>query len=126
MINKISLGLAQSKKSYGLNKNNKIQEVLKELNNQDITNLDTSLSYNGSDNYLKVINLNEYNLSIKLPKISNRKNLKKKIIHFLEEIFIKYNIKKFDTLLLHDPLLPMEKDWKIVEKILIDYKLKKK
>ena len=78
MIGKISLGLAQSKKSYGLNKNNKIQEVLKELINQDIINLDTSLSYNGSDNFLKDINLNDYNLSIKLPKISNRKNLKKK------------------------------------------------
>ena len=126
MIDKISIGLAQSKKSYGLNKNNKIQEVLKELNNQDITSLDTSLSYNGSYNYLKVINLNEYNLSIKFPKISNRKNLKKKVKELIEEIFIKYNIKKFDTLLLHDPLLPLEKDWKIVEKILIDYKLKKK
>ena len=62
MIDKISIGLAQSKKSYGLNKNNKIQEVLKELNNQDISNLDTSLSYNGSYNYLKVINLNEYKM----------------------------------------------------------------
>ena len=31
MINKISLGLAQSEKCYGLNQNNKIQEVLKEL-----------------------------------------------------------------------------------------------
>ena len=126
MINKISIGLAQSEKGYGLNQNNKIQEVLKELNNHDIVNLDTSLSYNSSYNYLKDKNLNNYNLSIKLPKISNRKNLKNKIIQSLEEIFIKYNIKKFDTLLLHDPLLPLEKDWKIVEKILIDYKLKKK
>jgi len=93
MINKISIGLAQSEKGYGLNQNNKIQEVLKELNNHDIVNLDTSLSYNSSYNYLKDKNLNNYNLSIKLPKISNRKNLKNKIIQSLEEIFIKYNIK---------------------------------
>ena len=33
-----------------------------------IFNLDTSLSYNGSDDNLKIINLNEYNLTIKLPK----------------------------------------------------------
>ena len=43
MIDKISLGLAQSEKAYGLNQNNKIQEVLKELNNHDIVNLDTSI-----------------------------------------------------------------------------------
>ena len=79
MIKKISLGLAQSIKNYGLNKNNNIQEVINELSNQDIFNLDTSLSYNGSDDNLKIINLNEYNLTIKLPKISNRKNLKKKL-----------------------------------------------
>jgi len=126
MINKISIGLAQSEKGYGLNQNNKIQEVLKELNNHDIVNLDTSLSYNSSYNYLKDKNLNNYNLSIKLPKISNRKNLKNKIIQSLEEIFIKYNIKKFDTLLLHDPLLPLESEWKSVKKILFDYKKKKK
>ena len=125
MIDKISLGLAQSEKAYGLNQNNKIQEVLKELNNHDIVNLDTSLSYNSSYNYLKDKNLNNYNLSIKLPKISNRKNLQNKIIQFLEEIFIKYNIKRFDTLLLHDPLLPLESEWKSVEKILFDYKKKK-
>ena len=68
MIKKISLGLAQSIKNYGLNKNNNIQEVINELSNQDIFNLDTSLSYNGSDDNLKIINLNEYNLTIKLPK----------------------------------------------------------
>ena len=116
MIKKISLGLAQSIKNYGFVKNNKIQEVLNELSNQNITNLDTSLLYNGSDNNLKIINLNEYNLSIKLPKISNRKNLKKKVIDLIEEIFVKYNIKKFDTLLIHDPLLPLESEWKSVKK----------
>ena len=115
MIKKISLGLAQSIKNYGLNKNNNIQEVINELSNQDIFNLDTSLSYNGSDDNLKIINLNAYNLTIKLPKISNRKNLKK-VIDLIEEIFVKYNIKKFDTLLIHDPLLPLESEWEIVKK----------
>ena len=124
MIKKISLGLAQSIKNYGLNKNNNIQEVINELSNQDIFNLDTSLSYNGSDDNLKIINLNEYNLTIKLPKISNRKNLKKKVIDLIEEIFVKYNIKKFDTLLIHDPLLPLESEWEIVKKILLNYKKK--
>ena len=126
MISKISLGLAQAEKNYGLHKNNKIDKVVKLIKNQNIINLDTSLSYNGSENYLKDINLSEYNLSIKLPKISNRKDLKKKVKNSIEQIFIKYNINRFDTLLLHDPLLPLEKDWKIIEKILIDYKLKKK
>ena len=59
MISKISLGLAQSIKNYGFNKNNKIQEVLNELSNQNITNLDTSLSYNGSENNLKTIRLQQ-------------------------------------------------------------------
>ena len=124
MINKISIGLAQSIKNYGLYNN--IQEVINELSNQDIFNLDTSLSYNGSDDNLKIINLNAYNLTIKLPKISNRKNLKKKVIDLIEEIFVKYNIKKFDTLLIHDPLLPLESEWEIVKKILLNYKKKNK
>ena len=44
----------------------------------------------------------------------------------IEEIFVKYNIKKFDTLLIHDPLLPLESEWEIVKKILLNYKKKNK
>ena len=124
MINKIVLGLAQSEKNYGLKKNNNIEEVLKEIDKYNILNLDTSLSYKYSYKHLKNKNLNNYNLSIKLPKIFNRENISKKVIQSLEEIFAKYNIKKFDTLLLHDPILPLEKEWKIIEKILINYKKK--
>lgn len=79
MINKIALGLAQSEKNYGLRKNNEIDKVIRLIGHHNIINLDTSLLYNGSENYLKDINLDNYNLSIKLPKISDRKNLDKKL-----------------------------------------------
>lgn len=124
ILKKIFLGLAQSDKNYGLKKKNNIIEVLEEFEKYNLFNLDTSLAYNNSNVYLRKKKLNDYNLSIKLPKISNRLNLKKKVINSLEDIYKQYNIKKFDTILLHDPLLPLENNWKDVHKILLDYKKK--
>ena len=41
-------------------------------------------------------------------------------------VFKKYKIKHFETLLLHDPLLPLEKEWESIYKLLLNYKKRKK
>ena len=126
MPTKLVVGLAQSERKYGLSKNNNLKEVINLFKNKNIKNLDTSLEYKNSHILLENINLEIYNLSIKLPKISNRKNLRSKIITLIEDIFTKYKIKSFETLILHDPLLPLEKEWESIHKLLLNYKKSKK
>ena len=126
MLTKLVVGLAQSDKKYGLSKNNNLEEVINLFSNNNIKNLDTSLEYKNSHILLENINLKSYKLSIKLPKISNRKNLRSNIITLIEDIFKKYKIKHFETLLLHDPLLPLEKEWESIYKLLLNYKKRKK
>ena len=97
MLTKLVVGLAQSDKKYGLSKNNNLEEVINLFSNNNIKNLDTSLEYKNSHILLENINLKSYKLSIKLPKISNRKNLRSNIITLIEDIFKKYKIKHFET-----------------------------
>ena len=86
MLTKLVVGLAQSEKKYGLGKHNNLTGVINLFANNDIKNLDTSLEYKNSHLLLENIDIKKYKLSIKLPKISNRKNLKSKIIKLLEDI----------------------------------------
>ena len=115
LINKFVIGLAQSDPKYGLNKNNKLDEVFDKLKNYDLNFFDTAEIYKNSHNF---ISKSKDNVKI-ISKISfkdlNTKNLKKTVNQKIENILIKNSINKLYAILIHDPLLPLyKKKWKVI------------
>ena len=81
-INKFVIGLAQSDPTYGVNKNNKFDEVFNQLKKYNLNFFDTAESYKNSHHFISRVK-DKYNAKI-ISKISfedlNDKNLKKRLI----------------------------------------------
>ena len=126
-INKFVIGLAQSDPKYGLNKNNKFDEVFDQLKNYNLNFFDTAESYKNSHHFISRVK-DKYNAKI-ISKISfedlNDKNLKKKVNEKIKNILVKNSIKKIYAILIHDPVLPLyQKKWEIIHKELKKFKKK--
>lgn len=125
IIDKFVIGLAQSDPTYGLNKNNKFEEVFDRLKNYNFNYFDTAEIYKNSDYFVSKIKKSAQIIS----KISfedlNDKNLKKKVNQKIKNILIKNSINNIYAILIHDPLLPLyEKKWKIIHTELKNIKKK--
>lgn len=104
---KFIIGTANFGQSYGLSKFKvKKKELKKILNNskkKNIKFLDTAIDYNITNNYIKSINLSDFNIitKIKLPTFQ-----KKKFIDSVPNLIIKemrkFRVKKISGLLIHN------------------------
>lgn len=109
---KISLGLAQSDKNYGLG-SKQIDNFFKLINSAidyGITNLDTSPSYKNSDKIISQLNKKYLKISSKIPIAAVKKSdIKDFLNKTIDSIFEKNKINKLENLLFYDPLIPLEK-----------------
>ena len=124
-INKFVIGLAQSDPKYGLNRNNRFNEVFDRLESYNLNFFDTAETYKNSDSF---ISKSKDHIKI-ISKISfndlNDKNLKKKANQKIKNILIKNSINKLYAILIHDPLLPLyKKKWRIIYRELENFKKK--
>ena len=124
---KLVIGCAQSDENYGLNKKNKFSEVFEHALKNKFTYFDTSLAYKNNRQFIQKLS------HVKNKKIILKcsfegivdKNFKKKIIHEINETIFKNGHKTIHSLLIHNPVLPLnKKKWLIVNKILENYKSK--
>tara|TARA_X000000950_G_C13835112_1_gene627841 strand:- start:562 stop:1425 length:864 start_codon:yes stop_codon:yes gene_type:complete len=108
MKNKISIGTAQFGMGYGVTNNKKfisnreIGKILSYAKKNKISKIDTAYSYESVEKRLGKFNLKKWKISTKIPTTPNQINLdywiKKKINISLKRL----NIKKFDTIFIHD------------------------
>ena len=130
-LKNLFLGLAQSDSNYGLTRyktnSNFEKSVFYGINN-GIINLDTAPNYLGSEKIIRKIHSRSISISSKLSLIEcSLGELKFRVINQLESIFNKNKINKIENFFLHDPLIPLDqKRWKIIYKILNNYKKRKK
>lgn len=131
MKNKISIGTAQFGMNYGITNNKKsltiteIGKILSYAKKNKINKIDTAYSYGSAEKKLGSFNLKTWKVSTKIPTTPNQINLnywiKKKIDISLKRL----NIKKFDTIFIHD--IDETKNLKKFEKIYFSLlKLKEK
>jgi len=123
---KFIIGTAQLDKNYGFKKKN-FSSLSKLLANNNF-GIDTSPEYLKSDNFFKNLNNPKLKIVSKLPAIYLRFNaFKKKFKEQLDLIFKSVEPNKVDTILIHDPILPLDKNkWKVVHKKLNFLKKNKK
>ena len=105
---KLAIGSANFNQRYGVDnislKNTKnIKNIFKEIDKNKIKFFDTAIDYKLEKNLIDSINLKNLKVTtkIRLPNINKKKfilNIKKKIQYELK----KFQIKKFDTILLHN------------------------
>ena len=105
---KLAIGSANFNQRYGVDnislKNTKnIKNIFKEIGKNKIKFFDTAIDYKLEKNLIDSINLKNLKVTtkIRLPNINKKKftlNIKKKIQYELK----KFQIKKFDTILLHN------------------------
>ena len=125
--NKIIIGFAQSDNNYGLSKNKNFSEVANNLKKYGIKSIDTAPTYINSDKIINQIkDISTYKIFTKLPTINcHLKNLKRETNLLIDQILSKNTIKNIDTLLIHDPLLPLNnKRWRIIYGCLKKHKTK--
>ena len=107
--NKITIGTAQFGLNYGIaNKAGvvKISEILKILNfakKNNIKSLDTANLYGKSEKYLGNFNLNQWEVTTKIPKIYDFTNIGNFFDQTINESIKNLKIKKFENILLHYP-----------------------
>ena len=103
---------------------NKIIDTLYESN---INELDTAPTYNDSHKIISNIGKKKFNIYSKLPNINcNIAELEKKTQEIILNIFKKNKISQLEGILLHDPLMPLDKSrWNIIYKVLSNFKKKK-
>ena len=126
-INKIIVGFAQADHNYGQSKNKDFFNVANNLNKYGIKSIDTASTYLNSEKIIKQIkDISTYKIFTKLPTIDcHLKDLKKKTHLFINQLLLNNSIKNIDTLLIHDPLLPLDsKKWKITYECLKKFKSK--
>ena len=123
---KFIIGTAQLDKNYGFKKKN-FSSLSKLLANNNF-GIDTSPEYLKSDNFFKNLNNPKLKIVSKLPAIYLPFNaFKKKFKEQLDLIFKSVEPNKVDTILIHDPILPLDKNkWKVVHKKLNFLKKNKK
>ena len=127
-INKIIAGFAQSDPKYGLKKKKNFLSVVKNLKKIGINRIDTSPSYINSQKYISNLDdLSSYKITSKLPILNYKyQSIEKEIKRNIHQILKNNNISRIETLLIHDPLLPLEeKKWKKIYKCLNQFKKKK-
>ena len=78
LINKFVIGLAQSDPKYGLNKNNRFNEVFHQLKTYNLNFFDTAEIYKNSHNFISKTKSNSKIISKISFKDSNERNIKKK------------------------------------------------
>jgi len=114
--NKFIIGFAQSNPDYGINKNNDFENVFKELFRHGFKYFDTAENYKFSDKFIKRLPEKKSKIITKISfnfntKDNFRKSIKKKVYDILK----KNNLNKLYGLLIHDPLLPLNKlIWPII------------
>jgi len=112
--NKIILGTAQTDKNYGFRKNNDLSSLVSIIKKKKFT-LDTAPTYKDIDfffNYFKELKLN---IISKLPSIECKLDSFEKLLNEkIKLVFKKVNNRNLDSILIHDPLLPLDKErWNI-------------
>ena len=127
-VKKIIVGFAQSDPKYGLSKNKNFFSVVNNLEKYGINKIDTSPKYKNSHKYVSQINkLSSFKITTKLGDINcHLKDIKKTVNEKINQILKKNSIKKIDTLLIHDPLLPLDTlRWNEIYSTLKNFKKKK-
>ena len=126
-LNKIVVGTAQIDEKYGFNKEKNFKSIIETIKGLSLA-IDTSPVYKGSYLYSKDFKESKVDIISKLPIIeTNINNYEKKLEKSIEDLFKKIGNKKLDTLLIHDPLLPLDKKkWLITIKKILILKKKKK
>ena len=121
--NRIILGLAQADHEYGLFKNNRnLKKIFEVCKKYKVNYIDTAPSYRNSEEILRNF---DYKIKVfsKFPLIENYdQDLEKKTIDIVNKILI--NRGKLEGIFLHDPVLPLEKHWKKIYRILKTYQKK--
>ena len=93
-----------------------------------ISSIDTAPTYLNSASYISQIkDINKFKVCSKLPSVNCRfDKIKDEVNNCVRTILIANSIKKIDTILIHDPLLPLDsKRWNIVNNCLQKFKKKK-
>jgi len=126
--NKFVIGLAQSDPNYGINKKNNFSSVFNLANKFGFTFFDTAEKYRGSEIFLKKIK--DKKKIIITSKLSYEdkldKNFKKKVQTGVDEILNRNELESIYGILIHDPLLPLNRDkWPLIYKCLLEFKKKK-
>ena len=123
---KLILGVANLVNSYGLNRSflNK-NNFLKIIKSKYVSGIDTALSYTKPNKVLKKTNLKKKLITTKLPKIDYRNdNIEKIIFRKFESHLKNLNLKKVNSLLLHNTQIMFSKNGRSIYKALKNLKKK--
>jgi glutamate-1-semialdehyde aminotransferase/aryl-alcohol dehydrogenase-like predicted oxidoreductase len=121
---KIILGTAQTDLNYGFNKNKNLSSLINTIKEKKFT-LDTAPTYKNVEFFFAAFHETKIRINSKLPAIECKLEMfEKNLIEQIKLVFKKVDNRNLDTIFIHDPLLPLDKNrWKIVYKHLT--KLKK-
>ena len=112
-LKKILVGLAQSDTNYGFKKNNNIKSFIDIIIDQKL-GLDTDPSYKNSKNFFCKKKINSRIVSKLSPLYCKQILFKTKLKKQINLIFKNISGNSLDTILIKDPLLPLDsKKWKI-------------
>tara|TARA_E500000331_G_scaffold348993_1_gene391467 strand:+ start:32 stop:904 length:873 start_codon:yes stop_codon:yes gene_type:complete len=106
---KLIIGTTQFYKRYGLSRTKihrkEAKKLIKFLRKKNLLYFDDALSYNFSKT-LKDLKINgkNFKLTTKIPKYDGNPNYEKKALDMLTKNLIKSNLKKYDSILLHDTM----------------------
>jgi predicted aldo/keto reductase-like oxidoreductase len=109
IINKLIIGTVQFHKRYGLSQKKisgkRAKKLIEFLKKKKLLFFDDALTYNFSKT-LKNLKLNGSNFKFitKIPKYNGNLDYEKKIISLLNKNLFNSNLKKYDSILLHDTL----------------------
>jgi aryl-alcohol dehydrogenase-like predicted oxidoreductase len=109
------LGTAQTDLNYGFNKNKDLYSLINIIKEKKFT-LDTAPAYKNTQSFFNSFKNSKLNIISKLPSIECKFELfEKKLNEQIKVIFDKVNNRNLNSILIHDPLLPLDKKrWEIV------------
>ena len=112
---KIILGTAQTDLNYGFSKNKNLSSLISIIKEKKFT-LDTAPTYKNIESFFGAFQKTEIKIISKLPVIECKIEIfKKNLIEQIRLIFEKVNNRNLEAILVHDPLLPLDKKrWIIV------------
>ena len=124
---KLIIGLAQSDENYGFSKKKNLNDLIEFLYKNNVNQIDTAHTYKNSHKIIRDIGKKNFHIYTKLPNIvCNIKNLEEKTNKIILDILKKNKLLKLEGILLHDPLMPLDRDrWNIIYKVLNNFKKKK-
>ena len=129
--NKLVLGTAQFGSQYGVTNKNYVgveegREIVDFCHKNNVREIDTAINYHGSEKILSNLNLKDYKIATKLPKLNLQGiNYERWINNEISSSLKKMNLTFFDTLYLHSPRDILEDDGLEIYKILNNLKSKK-